>query len=145
MTAKHIGKKENLSIRTLDGDLYGVVKAVLDPDDDLAKLYIEQEFDEVPAKIVCKPIQVRENLIVSGTPYEESLFPCFIPGVVVKNSTSCPLGKSVIATTIDSGPGCSGCGVFDESGNLRAIHVGSIGRLSIEVSVEEWNEPCPKD
>ena len=125
LTARHVSDHNDLMIQTIDGDVYGVVKAVKDPNSDLALLYIGQKFDEVPLTLDKTPLKIGDEIIVIGTPYERTMIGTVLLGHVVNIDQVIPMGDitNVNVDIIDThaAPGCSGGPVLDTRGHVRAI------------------------
>lgn len=143
LTARHVADIEDLMIRTSDGDEHRVVRVVEDPDSDMALLYIEGTFDEVPLLFDRTPLRVGDEIIVIGAPFDKNLQGCFMTGRVVKVDWECPnYGYDIEAVNIDvldthAGPGCSGGPVLDSRGVIRGVFIMGSGTLGGAVPVEE--------
>lgn len=125
LTARHVSDHNDLMIRTIGGDVYGVVKAVKDPNSDLALLYIGQKFDEAPLTLDKTPLKIGDVIIMIGTPYDRAMIGTVLMGHVVNIDQEIPM-DDVININVDiidahAAPGCSGGPVLDTRGHVRAI------------------------
>ena len=144
LTARHVADQPDLVVRTFDGDEHRVVWVQKDPDSDLALLYVEGRFDERPLLFDRRPLTVREEITVIGTPQEQTLQGCVLTGRVVKVDWVCPdYGYNIGAINLDvldchAAPGCSGGPVLDRHGHVRGVFIIGIGyNLGAAVPVEE--------
>jgi S1-C subfamily serine protease len=130
-----------LTIRTNDGDEHKVVSAWLDPDSDLAVVFIDGTFDEPALVLDATPLMVGDEVRVIGTPWDEVLFNCVLPGCVVKidMEMTCEGNEYVNLDVMDchAAPGCSGGPIVDAEGRVRGVLVISYAPLMAAVPVEE--------
>lgn len=142
LTAAHVADNNDLTIRTNDGDEHKVVKVVMDPDSDMALLYIEGQFDdERPLLFDPTPLEVGDRVILLGSPYDTLLQSCVLPGYVVKVDyvTECEGSEYVNLDVLDchGAPGCSGGPVVDQYGRIRAVLVLGWPPLVMAIPVSE--------
>lgn len=143
LTAGHVADDVDLVVRTFDGDEHKVVRIQKDPDSDLARLYIEGEFDEPPLTFDRTPLRVGDEITAIGTPRGPLWMNCVLTGRVVKvDVNDLDYGYSVIGKNMDvldchAAPGCSGAPVLDAQGRVRAVLVGGCEPLCWVVPVEE--------
>lgn len=143
LTAKHVAINPDLKIRTNDGDEHRVARVVLDPDSDLARLYIDGKFDEQPLSLDPTPLRVGDEVSVIGMVLRPDLMNCVLPGHVVKVNYEIQVGNTryvnLDVCDYHAAPGCSGGPVVDRRGRVRGVQVIGIGPLSSGVPVEELN------
>jgi len=144
LTARHMTINEGIRVTTADGADYEVVRVVQDKDSDLALLYIDGQFDEVPLVLDPTPLKVGDEVIVIGTPMgEKALMNCVVTGRVVKVDVETPLPGVDSADMYDvhAGPGFSGGPVLDNRGRIRGVHTVSVAALGGGVPVGELDVP----
>jgi len=145
LTAKHVAVNSGLTVRTNDGDEYPVVRVVLDPDSDLALVYIEGTFHERPLLFDRTPLRIGDEVTVVGMVLRKEMAGCVMPGRVVNVDRETQI-KDYKYTNVDlydchAAPGCSGGPVVDRRGRIRAVNVMTFGPLDGGVPVEELDAP----
>lgn len=125
LTARHVAQSPDLRIRTNDGDEHVVVRTWLDPDSDLAKLYIDGRFTPPPLTLDRTPLRVGNKVAVIGTPHAEELLNCVLWGQVVKVDYKVQV-EGIEHTNLDvydchTAMGCSGGPVVDRWGRIRGV------------------------
>lgn len=141
LTAKHVAKIPGIRVRTADGDEHAIAKIVFDPNSDLARVYIEDKFDERPLVLDRTPLRVGDKIAIVGTPYVLDLMNCVAPGRVVKvNYETEVMGEEYVNMDVHdchTAGGCSGGPVVDRKGRIRGIQVLIWSPYGSAVPVEE--------
>ncbi len=141
LTAAHVARMSNLMIRTDDNEIYGVVSVAIDPNSDMALIYISREFKQKPLRMSEKPLELEDEIIMIGTPSITDLFNTVLRGRVVKidvNTTGADWTNLDIVDAHGS-PGTSGGPIFDNTGNIRGIVVTGCGNLMGAIPMEEFD------
>jgi S1-C subfamily serine protease len=144
LTAKHVAMEPDLRIRTASGDEYPVFGVALDPDSDLAVLYIEGEFGIASLVIDREPLEVGDNTVLIGTPLDPALMNCVLQGRVVRTDYEVEVEGNLLINidVIDAHGtfGCSGGPLLDADGEIRGVMSVVVGPFSGCTPVGELDE-----
>lgn len=141
LTAAHVARLSNLMIRTDDNEIYGVISTAIDPNSDMAIIYISGEFKQKPLQMNETPLELEDEIIMIGTPSIADLFNTVLRGRVVKIDVNTTGAEWTNLDIVDAhgSPGCSGGPIFDCHGNIRGIVVTGCGNLMGAVPMEEFD------
>lgn len=141
LTAKHVARQGVTEIEANDGTRYTPTRTVLDPDSDLALVYVDGMAGVPAVDIDATPLEVGDQVVLVGAPGGLFLKNCVLPGTVVK------VNVRYVTEDIDySGNdvldahsffGCSGGPIFDLRGRLRGILTSGLGNLCGAVPIAE--------
>jgi len=141
LTAAHVAILEGLKIKTNDEQIYSVVRYALDPDSDIAFIYIDGEFDEQPLGIDKTPMKVGDSVTLIGTPMTVDLMNSVLTGKVVKIDVDATgtIWKNLDIFDTHSAPGTSGGPILDSQNRVRGIVVTGMGLVTGAVPMDELN------
>lgn len=141
LTAAHVAKMSNLMIRTNSNEVYGVVAVALDPDSDMALIYINREFTQKPLPMNKTPLKIEDEVVLIGTPSTPDLFNSVLHGRVVNTNvtTTGADWKNIDVLDTHGSPGTSGGPVIDIYGRIRGIVVTGCGNLTGAIPMEEFD------
>jgi len=141
LTAKHVADHMPLKIKTLDGTEYDVTSVKLDPDSDLAMLFIDGKFVATPLLLDPAPLHVGDYITLIGSPDDVIFIDCILPGHVVKTGVDITDMNEFNLVIYDAhaDPGTSGGPVLDNKGHIRAVEVIGAGSIAGGVPVSELN------
>lgn len=136
LTAKHclLNKKE-ITVELSDGRIFKSKDFYCDDREDVGFIVVDID-KEILVKRSIRDLDVGNTVYLIGTPYlMENRFSLYDGVVSYLGRDINAMGwEDMIQTTIDSGPGCSGGGLFNVYGNLVGICAGQFGNgLSLSV------------
>lgn len=126
LTAKHVIEDANSIIVILsDERKYKVVNEIVDPNNDIGIVHIAP-LENLPTVEFGDGVQIGEEVFIVGSPF--NLFNSVASGIVAGEERDVLFFKSepLLQLDIAGNPGNSGCPVFDMSGKIVGIVIGTI-------------------
>jgi hypothetical protein len=139
LTAGHVAKHENLSVRCANGTVRKVISTVCDPNADVAVLTVDDDLHGTIASISPRNAKVPESIVTIGVPIDPNMMGSVFSGRIVHAPIRIYAWRSVEAYDAHTMAGCSGGPVF-LNGRLVGIHVSHIGSVGFFVPISACRE-----
>lgn len=138
LTAKHVAERPDLVVVTPDGRRFPVVRTDLDPDDDVAVVYVDEPLGIEPLEVSTTPLGKGDEVVVVGTPGLIELAGSVMRGRVVCVDVEIQGRKNLDVHDCHSEGGCSGGPLISvATGKIVGVQVMGNGNLGCAVPCEE--------